>query len=151
MFAWLAALAVEALWRCNRRLMLLWPTQHAGLAGGVALAALYAAFSGWGVPSQRTVWMLAVVGLLRLGGRSWPWPLVWLVVCAVVVAVDPWALMQPGFWLSFVAVGVLFAAGNGAPDVASRGDRGGEETWCETPLQAPGEKSPRGLSSVVGR
>jgi competence protein ComEC len=25
----------------------------------------------------------------------------------VVVAFDPWALLQPGFWLSFVAVGVL--------------------------------------------
>jgi competence protein ComEC len=33
-----------------------------------------------------------------------------MMVCAVVVAIDPWALMQPGFWLSFVAVGVLFAA-----------------------------------------
>jgi competence protein ComEC len=30
---------------------------------------------------------------------------------AVVVALDPWALLQAGFWLSFVAVGVLFAAG----------------------------------------
>jgi competence protein ComEC len=26
-----------------------------------------------------------------------------------VVALDPWALLQAGFWLSFVAVGVLFA------------------------------------------
>lgn len=121
MFAWLAAQVVEKLWRRSGRLMLRWPAQHAGLAGGVALAALYAAFSGWGVPSQRTVWMLAVVGLLRLGGRSWPWPLVWLVVCTAVVAIDPWALMQPGFWLSFVAVGVLFAAGNGGPDDASAG------------------------------
>lgn len=121
MFAWLAAQMVEKLWRRSGRLMLRWPAQHAGLAGGVALAALYAAFSGWGVPSQRTVWMLAVVGLLRLGGRSWPWPLVWLVVCTAVVAIDPWALMQPGFWLSFVAVGVLFATGNGAPDDAPAG------------------------------
>ncbi|MBO9649566.1 MAG: DNA internalization-related competence protein ComEC/Rec2 [Variovorax sp.] len=121
MFAWLAAQVVEKLWRRSGRLMLRWPAQHAGLAGGVALAALYAAFSGWGVPSQRTVWMLAVVGLLRLGGRSWPWPLMWLVVCTAVVAIDPWALMQPGFWLSFVAVGVLFAAGNGVPDDAPAG------------------------------
>ncbi|WP_431275856.1 DNA internalization-related competence protein ComEC/Rec2 [Variovorax ureilyticus] len=121
MFAWLAALAVEALWRRSRRLMLRWPAQHAGLAGGVALAALYAAFSGWGVPSQRTVWMLAVIALLRLRGRLWPWSLVWLVACTVVVGIDPWALMQPGFWLSFVAVGVLFAAGTGAPDEAPKG------------------------------
>ncbi|MBO9514837.1 MAG: DNA internalization-related competence protein ComEC/Rec2 [Variovorax sp.] len=114
MFAWLAALAIDALWRRSARLMLHWPAQHAALAGGVLLAALYALFSGWGVPSQRTVWMLAVVALLRLAGRQWPWPVVWTVACAAVVAVDPWALMQPGFWLSFVAVGVLFAADGGA-------------------------------------
>lgn len=55
--------------------------------------------------------MLACVALLRLRSRDWPWPWVWLLACAVVVAADPWALLQAGFWLSFVAVGVLFAAG----------------------------------------
>jgi competence protein ComEC len=120
MFAWAAALLVGALWRRSRRLCLAWPAQHAALLGGVSLAALYALFSGWGVPSQRTIWMLATVALLRLSGRHWPWPQVWLLACAVVVTVDPWALMQPGFWLSFVAVGVLFATDPGpsrrAPD-----------------------------------
>ena len=52
--------------------------------------------------------------LLRLAGRRWPWPCVWLLACAVVVALDPWALMQAGFWLSFVAVGVLFATDSGS-------------------------------------
>lgn len=115
MFAWLATLLVGALWRRSDRLMLRWPAPHAALVGGVLLAALYALFSGWGVPSQRTVWMLAVVALLRLSGRRWPWPHTWLLVCAAVVAIDPWALMQAGFWLSFVAVGVLFATDSGAP------------------------------------
>ena len=84
------------------------------LLGGMGLALAYAVFSGWGVPAQRTVWMLAVVGLLRLGARAWPWPHVLLLACATVVALDPWALLQPGFWLSFVAVGVLFATGGDA-------------------------------------
>lgn len=109
MFAWLAALLVGALWRCSTRLMLWLPAPQAALAGGVALAGLYALFSGWGVPSQRTVWMLATVALLRITGRRWPWPCVWLLACAVVVTIDPWALMQAGFWLSFVAVAALFA------------------------------------------
>jgi competence protein ComEC len=109
MFAWLAALLVGALWRRSTRLMLRWPAQQAALVGGVVLAGLYALFSGWGVPSQRTVWMLATVALLRIAGRRWPWPCVWLLACAVVVTVDPWALMQAGFWLSFVAVAALFA------------------------------------------
>ncbi|MBB3643493.1 DNA internalization-related competence protein ComEC/Rec2 [Variovorax atrisoli] len=115
MFAWLAAHVVGLLWRHSARLMLRLPAQQAALVGGVLLAALYALFSGWGVPSQRTVWMLATVALLRLTGRRWPWPNVWLLTAAVVVALDPWALMQAGFWLSFVAVGVLFATDAGMP------------------------------------
>ena len=113
MFAWAAALAVGTLWRRSARLCLWWPAQHAALAAGVALAAAYSLFSGWGVPAQRTVCMLASVGLLRLSGQRWPWPHVWLLTCAVVVIADPWAMLQAGFWLSFVAVGVLFAADPG--------------------------------------
>ncbi|KQX33454.1 DNA internalization-related competence protein ComEC/Rec2 [Variovorax sp. Root434] len=115
MFAWLAAHVVGLLWRRSARLMLRVPAQQAALVGGVLLATLYALFSGWGVPSQRTVWMLAAAALLRLTGRRWPWPHVWLLTAAVVVALDPWALMQAGFWLSFVAVGVLFATDAGVP------------------------------------
>ncbi|MBA3772849.1 MAG: DNA internalization-related competence protein ComEC/Rec2 [Ramlibacter sp.] len=125
MFAWAAAALVGTLWRRSGRLCLAWPAQHAALVGGMALAAGYALFSGWGVPAQRTVWMLAAVGLLRLSGRHWPWPQVWLLACAVVVTVDPWSLLQPGFWLSFVAVGVLFAtdAGPGAAQASGHARR----------------------------
>ncbi|HVZ45853.1 MAG TPA: DNA internalization-related competence protein ComEC/Rec2 [Ramlibacter sp.] len=109
MFAWLAAALVGAAWRRSERLCLACPAQHAALAGGLVLATLYALFSGWGVPSQRTIWMLATVGALRMSGKAWPWPITWLLACAVVVTIDPWAMLQAGFWLSFVAVGVLFA------------------------------------------
>lgn len=109
LFAWLAAWLLRGLWRTSPRLCLALPAQHAGLVGGLLLAAAYALFSGWGVPAQRTVLMLATVMLLRLSARHWPWPPLWLLAAAVVLAADPWALLQPGFWLSFVAVGVLFA------------------------------------------
>jgi len=124
MFAWLAALVVGWLWRRSSRLCLWLPAPSAALVGGVLLAGAYALFSGWGVPSQRTVLMLATVGLLRLSGRRWPWPHVWLLTCAVVVAVDPWALLQAGFWLSFVAVGILFASDSGASSSINTGARG---------------------------
>ncbi len=123
MFAWLATHVVGLLWRRSTRLMLRVPAQQAALIGGVLLATLYALFSGWGVPSQRTVWMLATVALLRLTGRRWPWPHVWLLTAAVVVAIDPWALMQAGFWLSFVAVGVLFATDASVPGEKKAGAR----------------------------
>jgi competence protein ComEC len=62
------------------------------------------------VPAQRTVWMLATLALLRTLGLRWPGPTMLLAAAAVVCAVDPWALWQPGFWLSFVAVGWLMLA-----------------------------------------
>lgn len=122
--AWLAALCLGWVWR---RTDLLWPHRPlslwlsaplAGQAWGCGVAFAYALFSGWGLPAQRTVWMLLWVLLLRWHGQRWPWPQVWLWVCAVVLAIDPWALLQAGFWLSFVAVGVLFASGREEPVIA---------------------------------
>ncbi|WP_296493578.1 DNA internalization-related competence protein ComEC/Rec2 [Rhodoferax sp.] len=118
MFAWAAALALGWLWRRSAWLCLRVPAPTAALLGGMALATAYALFSGWGVPAQRTVLMLATVGALRLLGVRWPWPQVWLLACAVVVLVDPWALLQAGFWLSFVAVGVLFATDAGVSRIS---------------------------------
>jgi competence protein ComEC len=159
MFAWVAALLVGTLWRRSQRLCLAWPAQHAALMGGMVLATGYALFSGWGVPAQRTIWMLAAVGLLRLSGRTWPWPQVWLLACAVVVAVDPWALLQPGFWLSFVAVGVLFATDLGRPaaELAGRAQRARarvvgmlREQWVVTVALTPLTLLLFGQVSIVG-
>ncbi len=113
MFAWLMMALTRWLWQRSSRLCFALPAPTVGLVGGVILASAYALFSGWGVPSQRTVLMLAVAVLLRIGVRRWPWPYVWMLACALVVLADPWALLQAGFWLSFVAVGVLFASDSG--------------------------------------
>ncbi len=122
MFAWAAQWLLSWLWRRSSALCLRLPAASAARIGGVLLAASYSAFSGWGVPSQRTILMLATVAVLQLAGKRWPWPQVWLLACAAVVALDPWALLQPGFWLSFVAVGVLFASdpGTSGEKLASR-------------------------------
>ena len=130
MFAWLAGLAVAALWRRSTRAMLWLPSPQAARWGGLAFAAAYALFSGWGVPSQRTVWMLAAVTSLQALGLRWPWPLVLLAAAVVVTALDPWALMQAGFWLSFVAVGLLMAS-SGAQ--ASAQFSAGADTDADTP------------------
>lgn len=117
MFAWLAAGVVGGLWRRSSLWLRGWrfapcewlAAPSAAWVGGVLLAGAYAVFSGWGVPAQRTVLMLACMTALRIAGLRWPWWLNWLWAGAAVLLLDPWAMLQAGFWLSFVAVGILFA------------------------------------------
>ncbi|MFZ1608298.1 MAG: DNA internalization-related competence protein ComEC/Rec2, partial [Rhodoferax sp.] len=158
MFAWGAALLVGWLWRRSGALCTVLPAPQAALLGGVLLATGYAVFSGWGVPAQRTCLMLATVALLRLSGARWPWTMVWMLACAVVVAFDPWALLQSGFWLSFVAVGVLFATDSGAyNDHSTRANglkgkllSGLREQWVITVALTPLTLLLFGQVSVVG-
>jgi len=115
MLAWAMAAWLRFVWRllalAGSRWPLRWPAPLAGALGGLAFAAAYAVFSGWGVPAQRTVLMLAIVTALQLGGLRWPWVWIWAAAALGVVLVDPWAVLQAGFWLSFVAVGALLLAG----------------------------------------
>ncbi len=158
MFAWGAMGVVGRLWRRSGRLCRALPAPSAALLGGVGLATAYAMFSGWGVPAQRTCLMLATVALLRMAGARWPWPVVWMGACALVVAYDPWALLQSGFWLSFVAVGILFASNSGALSVDStRANaifrymiRGLREQWTITLALTPLTLVLFGQVSLVG-
>ena len=151
LWAWLATGAVARLWRWAPRLSPVWgsrlllacPAPVAAAWGGGVLALAYALFSGWGIPAQRTVLMLAVVLGLRLLGRRWPWVWVAAVAMAVVLAWDPWAALQPGFWLSFVAVGVLLATDDRPARTGEAGENGGgvdSAGWRDAPppFTAPG-------------
>lgn len=114
LFAWLAASVVGMLWRYSARLglpMCLWlPAPQAAWWGGFILASTYAWFSGWGIPAQRTILMLFCVILLRSKGVLWSWHAILSCVACVVLLCAPWAILQAGFWLSFVAVAILFAS-----------------------------------------
>lgn len=112
--AWLAA-GVQWLWRRarwrDRPWALWWPAPWVGSWVALGAAALYAFFAGWGLPAQRTVWMLLATMGLRLLGLHWPAHAVWLALIALIAGLDPLALSQPGFWLSYVAVGLLYGMG----------------------------------------
>ena len=141
MIAGLAAWAVSALWRrsffTDARLPLRLPAQKVAALAGACVALSYVLLAGFGVPAQRTLYMLAVVALAMWTGRL---PAVSHVLCAalgVVVLLDPWAVLWPGFWLSFGAVAVILFAGHGRIGAPPAGPRGalllaGRTQWAVT-------------------
>jgi competence protein ComEC len=87
-----------------------YPAQVVALVA-LLLAWLYCLLAGWGVPAQRTFLMLAMIALayvIRLPVSS---SRVVCLAAGVLVALDPWALLASGFWLSFGAVMILLASG----------------------------------------
>lgn len=134
LFAALAIALVGRLWRTSATLCLWLPASTAGRWGGLALATLYALLAGWGVPAQRTVWMLGGAVLLRSLGAPWPGWALCAVAAAGTVTADPWALLQPGFWLSFLAVLMLLGM-EGAG--ASPGGEGAQEEAQEEGFHGP--------------
>ncbi|MDI9330319.1 MAG: ComEC/Rec2 family competence protein [Alphaproteobacteria bacterium] len=108
---WLATL-VDACWRRaawgHRACALYVPAPVVAAWVALSGACVYAVFSGWGLPAQRTVWMLLAIRVLSMAGWIWPPHATWLALVGTVAAFDPLALSQPGFWLSYVAVGVLY-------------------------------------------
>lgn len=94
-------------------LLLILSAQRLSWLAGVATAFLYAGIAGWGIPAQRTCWMLAVAGVSLLSGRTRSIARVLALASGVVCVLDPWAALAAGFWLSFASVAAiaLYAAG----------------------------------------
>jgi competence protein ComEC len=112
-FATLMGAVTFWLWRRSHRLTLALPARRAAAVAGVAAAFVYVQLAGFQVPAQRTLYMLAVAAIGLWLGRPGTASTVWLWALAVVLALDPWAGLTPGFWLSFGAVGLLLYAGVG--------------------------------------
>jgi len=123
MIAALFAAAVGGLWRRSPALALRWPAQQAGVVAGFAVAFLYCLLAGWGVPAQRTLYMLGCVAFALVLRRETAPGRVLALALAVVLVLDPWAVMAAGFWLSFGAVALLFLVSSGrlVPDGRLRG------------------------------
>lgn len=100
-------------WRRIPRLTMVLPAGKAAILAGAASALVYALLAGFAVPTQRTVYMLAVVAAALWRGRNIGVSLVLSWALFIVTLLDPWAVLSPGFWLSFGAVAVMIFAGSG--------------------------------------
>lgn len=105
--------AVFGLWLA-RLLYMLWPTLALRIprlpvqaASALLAAGIYSALAGFGLPTVRTLLMIAVVALAR-GLRRAPNGLQSLALALFVVLLfDPLCVLAAGFWLSFVGVAFL--------------------------------------------
>ena len=144
--AWLVAFG----WRRVPALALRLPARKAAALAAIAAALGYTLLAGFGVPAQRTFWMVTIVAAALWSGQiASPWRTLALAL-AVIVFFDPWAMLAPGLWLSFGAVLLIFYAGVGWSSPGSRIAQWGRVQWGITIGLAPAALLLFGQVSVAG-
>jgi competence protein ComEC len=105
--AGLAALLMRLVYRGWPGLGLRLPLPQGAAAAALLAAAGYAALAGFGLPTVRSLLMIAAVLLAMLLKRvSGPWQAYALALIVMLVS-DPLAVLGAGFWLSFMGVAWL--------------------------------------------
>ncbi|MBE0615707.1 MAG: DNA internalization-related competence protein ComEC/Rec2 [Burkholderiales bacterium] len=149
MVASLLAALVHWLWRRSSALMLALPARKASALAGFVAALAYCLIAGYAVPAQRTLYMVGVVALALWAGRVSSVSRVLCAALLLVLLLDPWAVLAPGFWLSFGAVAVILYVATGrlragrAPqtghgrDIAGSVVQWGRVQWAITLALAP--------------
>lgn len=89
-------------WLCLRV-----PAQRAGLYGSGAVAIVYALLAGFEPPVTRALIMLLVLILAATRDRLQQPSRALLYAFALIVTLDPFAVLSPGLWLSFGAVAAI--------------------------------------------
>ncbi len=95
-------------WSLWPRLCLVVPAQRVGLVGSAMVATMYALLAGFEPPVTRALIMLLVlVTASLLARRSHPLRSLGY-AWALILILDPMAVLSPGLWLSFGAVAAIF-------------------------------------------
>ena len=121
-------LLVRLLYRRMPRLGLRLPLPQAAALAALLLASVYTALAGFALPTVRTLLMIAAALLAVLMRRAFHPTQAFALALIVVLLVDPLAVLNAGFWLSFLGVAWLL--------------------WCLP--QASGTSWWRALTSVQG-
>lgn len=97
-----------------RLLYLLWPSLALRLprlpaqaAAALLAAVAYGALAGFGLPTVRTLLMIAVVALAQWSRRTVGGAQTLALALIAILLADPLAVLAAGFWLSFVGVAFL--------------------------------------------
>jgi competence protein ComEC len=105
LIAGLVYLLVQKLWA--RTGILRWSPPRVAAVVALLAGVLYSALAGFSVPTQRSVIMLTVAMLAIISQRNSK-PIHTLASALIAVLLfDPLAVLSSGFWLSFIAVGLI--------------------------------------------
>ncbi len=107
--AWFTYVLVGFLWRRSARACLCMPAPIIAICLTLAAITAYAALCGFAVPVKRA-WIMTVCFMLA-SLCAWHWPSMWRLAMAavLVVLIQPWDVLSPGFCLSFYVVAWLVA------------------------------------------
>lgn len=127
----LAAAVFGMIMLLGRSGLLVWPWPRLWLAIPlvISVAALYSLLAGFEVPVQRALLMISLGLLIQLLYRQPGLWTFWLIAFAAVVAYNPAAPLRAGFWLSFMAVGMLLFGMGGRLAGRSLWWRWGRAQW----------------------
>jgi competence protein ComEC len=107
------------------------------LALGLLAAGGYSLLAGFSVPTQRTLLMLAVFALARISAHNAGAGRTWSLALTGVLLFDGFAPLAAGFWLSFIAVGVILLRADTALYPCSARRQWLELQWFITLCLAP--------------
>src|SRR5690606_13461785 len=124
MFAAFGALLARLLWKCWPRLTLRIPGPLLEAPVAMLCALGYGLLAGMGVPTVRTLLMIAIALLARHARRGQSSVQALGLAAAAIVIWDPLAVLSAGYWLSFAGVAVLLSM------TTTRADR---SAWRDLP------------------
>lgn len=75
---------------------------------GVFFATIYALLAGFSIPTQRALYMIIVAAYLLTNRRYIPLIYQLLISLAIVLIIDPFAVLSIGFWFSYLLVAAIF-------------------------------------------
>ncbi len=98
---------VLQLWKRNENLCLKIAAQRVAAIAAIFAAVFYAMLAGFSIPTQRAMVMAAIVFLAIYSMQSLrPWNILsFALICVLIL--DPFSVLSPGFWLSFIAVAII--------------------------------------------
>ena len=117
------------LWKRSERLCLKIAAQRVAALAGIFAAVFYAMLAGFSIPTQRAMVMATIVFLAVYSMQSLrPWNILSLALLCVLL-LDPFSVLSPGFWLSFLAVAIIIFSIKGKSSKSEEHTKPVKQAW----------------------